>query len=136
MAKIERFEDLDVWKEAVSIGVQIYNLTSSGNLAKDFAIKDQLRRAAISISNNIAEGFEYNNNTVFVKFLLYAKGSAEELRSNLFVLREAKVLSTDVCEKLQLTLIAASKNISGFMKYLKEFESKRKLKKQSSIRKL
>jgi len=135
MAKIEKFEDLDVWKEAVSIGVRIYNLTSSGNLAKDFAIKDQLRRAAISISNNIAEGFEYNNNKVFVKFLGYAKGSAGELRSNLFVLRETNVLSTEVCEKLQLKLIAASKNISGFMKYLKEFESK-KAKKTSSIRNL
>ena len=134
MAKIERFEDLEVWKEAVSIGVQIYNLTSSGNLAKDFAIKDQLRRAAISISNNIAEGFEYNNNKVFVKFLGYAKGSAGELRSNLFVLREAKILSTEVCERLQLKLIAASKNISGFMKYLKEFESKKT--KKTSIRNL
>jgi four helix bundle protein len=109
MAKIERFGDLDVWKEAVSIGVQIFNLTSSGNLAKDFAIKDQLRRAAISISNNIAEGFEYNNNKVFVKFPGYAKGSAGELRSNLFVLREANILSTDACEKLQLKLLAASK---------------------------
>jgi four helix bundle protein len=116
MAKIEKFEDLEVWKEAVSIGVQIYDLRSRGSLAKDFAIRDQLRRAAISISNNIAEGFEYNNNKVFVKFLNYAKGSAGELRSNLFVLREAKVLSSDVCENLQLKLVASSKNISGFIK--------------------
>jgi four helix bundle protein len=56
MAKIERFEDFEVWKEAVSIGVGIYDLTSVGKLKNDFSAKDQLRRAAISISNNIAEG--------------------------------------------------------------------------------
>lgn len=105
MAKIEKFEDLDVWKEAVSIGVEIYNLISSGQLAKDLAIKDRLRRAAKSISNNVAEGLEYNNNKVFVRFLGYAKGSAGELRSNLFVLKEAKVLSIEVCENLQLKLL-------------------------------
>jgi four helix bundle protein len=55
MAKIERFEDLDIWKEAVSIGVDVYHLTTRGKLEKDFSIRDQLRRAAISISNNIAE---------------------------------------------------------------------------------
>ena len=135
MAKIERFEDLDVWKEAVSIGVQIYNLTSTGKLGKDFGIRDQLRRAAISVSNNIAEGFEYNNNKVFVKFLGYAKGSAGELRSNLFVLKEAQVVSVDDYDKLQSKLIMASKNISGFIKYLKEFESK-KIKKIDSVQNL
>lgn len=123
MAKIERFEDLEAWKEAVSIGVEVYNLTSTGKLEKDFSAKDQLRRAAISISNNIAEGFEYNNNKVFIKFLGYAKASAGELRSNLFVLKEAQVVAELDCENLQSKLIMASKNTSGFMKYLKDFES-------------
>ncbi len=76
MAKIERFEDLDLWKEATAIGVEIYKLTSSGKLMRDYSSKDQLRRAAISISNNIAEGFEYNNNRNFVRFLRFSKGSA------------------------------------------------------------
>ena len=76
-----------------AIGVEVYNLTSKGKLEKDFSVKDQLRRAAISISNNIAEGFEYNNNKVFIKFLGYAKASAGELRSNLFVLKEAQVVA-------------------------------------------
>jgi four helix bundle protein len=89
MARIEKFEDLAVWKEAVAIGVDIYELTSHGKLEKDFGSRDQLRRSAISISNNIAEGFEYNNNKMFIKFLGYAKALAGELRSNLFVLNEA-----------------------------------------------
>ena len=59
-----KIEDLEIWKEAVKIGVEIYKLTSRDKLERDFSSKDQLRRAAISISNNIAEGFEYNNQGV------------------------------------------------------------------------
>lgn len=125
MAKIERFEDLAVWKEALDIGVDIYRITSTGKLEKDFSSRDQLRRAAISISNNIAEGFEYNNNKMFIKYLGYAKASAGELRSNLLVLIAAKILSAAEVESLQVKLLNASKNISGFMKYLRTFESKK-----------
>jgi four helix bundle protein len=125
MAKIEKFEDMDIWKEAVSIGVDIYDLTSKGKLETDYSSKSQLRRAAISISNNIAEGFEYNNNKVFAKFLSYAKASAGELRSNLFVLKEAHVVDENDHEYLRGKLTSASKNISGFIKYLRTFESKK-----------
>jgi four helix bundle protein len=126
MAKIERFEDLEIWKEAVAIGVDVYSLTSKGKLEKDFSSKDQLRRAAISISNNIAEGFEYNNNKSFINFLKFAKGSAGELRSNLFVLKEAKVVLPEEHDYLQDKLLKASRNISGFMKYLKNYEFKKR----------
>ena len=125
MDKIKKFEDMDIWKEAVSIGVDIYNLTSKGKLETDYSSKGQLRRAAISISNNIAEGFEYNNNKVFAKFLSYAKASAGELRSNLFVLKEAHVVDESDHEHLQSKLTSASKNISGSIKYLRSFESKK-----------
>jgi four helix bundle protein len=125
MAKIKKFEDMDIWKEAGSIGVDIYNLTSKGKLETDYSSKGQLRRAAISISNNIAEGFEYNNNKVFAKFLSYAKASAGELRSNLFVLKEAHVVDESDHEYLQSKLTSASKNISGLIKYLRSFESKK-----------
>ena len=94
-------------------------------MERDISSKDQLRRAAISISNNIAEGFEYNNNKVFCKFLTYAKASARELRSNLFVLKEAQLVNEIDNKRLQERLINTSKNISGFMKYLKNFESKK-----------
>jgi four helix bundle protein len=125
MAKILRFEDMEIWKEAVKIGVDIYKLTSRDKLERDFSSKDQLRRAAISISNNIAEGFEYNNNKMFLKFLSYAKASAGELRSNLFVLKEAQLVSEADNDKLRESLVSVSKNISGFMKYLKDFKSKK-----------
>jgi four helix bundle protein len=121
MSKIKSFEELELWKEAVAIGVSIYKLTSQGKLVKDFSSKDQLRRAAISISNNIAEGFEYNNNKVFVRFLGYAKGSAGELRSNLFVLKEADMIDSDEYNSLHTRLMKSSRNIKGFIKYLREF---------------
>ena len=126
MTKIKRFEDLDIWKDAVSVGVEIYNVTSKGKLAKDYSSKDQLKRAAISISNNIAEGFEYNNNKSFTRFLGFAKGSAGELRSNLFVLKEASVLDQNDYEKLHEVLIKLSQNIKGFINYLSEFERRKK----------
>lgn len=96
MTKINHFEELEIWKDAVKIGVQIYKLTEEGKLKNDFSAKDQLRRAAISISNNIAEGFEYNNNRSFIKFLLYSKGSTGELRSQLYVLNEAGIIDKDI----------------------------------------
>ncbi len=123
--KIERFEDLDLWNEAVDIGVEIYKLTSSAKLERDYSSKDQLRRAAISISNNIAEGFEYNSNRSFIKFLKYSKGSAGELRSNLIVLMRAGLVSESDYKMLETKLLSMSKNIGGFIKYLKEFEDRK-----------
>ncbi len=125
MAKIERFEDLEIWKDAIRIGVQIYKITEEGKLQKDFSAKDQLRRAAVSISNNIAEGFEYNNNKSFLRFLLYSKGSAGELRSQLYILKEANVIDDERFELLRKDLIKLSRNIEGFRKYLKDFEKKK-----------
>ena len=133
MARIERFEDLEIWKEAFSIGVDIHSISSRGKLEKDLSSKDQLRRAAISVSNNIAEGFEYNNNNVFMRFLGYAKGSAGELRSNLFVLKEAGIVPQDDYERLHNKLITASKNIKGFINYLDDYESKKKNNKKNNL---
>ena len=125
MAKIERFEDLDLWKDAVKMGVSIYNVTEEGKMAKDYSARDQLRRAAISVSNNLAEGFEYNNNKAFVRFLMYAKGSAGELRSQLFVLREAGILEESKFHTLWENALKLSKSIEGFRKYLPEFDKRK-----------
>ena len=125
MAKIERFEDLDLWKDAVKMGVSIYKVTEEGKMAKDFSARDQLRRAAISVSNNIAEGFEYNNNKAFVRFLMYAKGSAGELRSQLFVLREAGILEEGKFHTLWENALKLSKSIEGLRKYLREFDKRK-----------
>ena len=125
MAKIERFEDLDLWKDAVKMGVSIYKITEEGKMARDFSARDQLRRAAISVSNNIAEGFEYNNNKAFVRFLMYAKGSAGELRSQLFVLKEAGIIEENKFHPLWENALKLSRSIEGFRKYLRNFEKQK-----------
>ena len=122
MAKIERFEDLDLWKDAVKMGVSIYKVTEEGKMAKDFGARDQLRRAAISVSNNIAEGFEYNNNKAFIRFLMYAKGSVGELRSQLYVLKEAGMIEESKCQPIWENALKLSKGMEGFRKYLRNFD--------------
>ena len=128
MAKIERFEDLEVWQEAIKVGVKIYKISETGKLKRDFSAKDQLKRACLSISNNIAEGFEYNSNGSFQRFLTFAKGSAGEVRSELFFLKEAGIISEEDYNSLLPEILKISKSISGFKKYLREFEANKKNK--------
>lgn len=124
MAKIKQFEDLEIWQKAAAIAIEIYVLSEQGKLKTDFGMKDQIRRAAASISDNISEGFEYDNNKDFVKFLRYAKGSAGELRNKLFILSKVGFITSEFYEDMYKRLIELSKNIAGFIKYLKEFERK------------
>lgn len=124
MAKISAFEDLEVWKDAVKIGVEIYRLADLSPLKNDYKSRDQIIGAAISISNNIAEGFEYNNNKVFIKYLHYAKGSAGEVRSQLAILVAAGRVNKEDYEKLKSDLFSLSSKIKAFINYLKAFNQK------------
>lgn len=83
--KIMKFEDLKIWKLSLKITKTIYDLTSKGKFSKDFCLRDQIRRAIISVSSNIVEGFEKNNNNEFVRFLKIAKGSVGEVRNQLYI---------------------------------------------------
>ncbi len=125
MAKIERFEDLKIWKEAIEIGVKIYELSDLEPLCRDFKSRDQLVGATISISNNIAEGFEYNSNKSFKKFLLYAKGSGGEVRSQLALLERVGRVSDSDYKTLKSDLLILSGRIKAFINYLDKFENKK-----------
>lgn len=125
MSKIKNFEELKVWKDSVAVGVRVYHLCTQGKLAKDFGAMYQLRRSASSISNNIAEGFEYNSNKAFVKYLKYSKGSAGELRSNLFLLKEANMIEDTDYQALHRDLVGISSELEGFIQYLKRFEKQK-----------
>jgi len=122
MGTIKQFEDLEIWKEATDIAINIYRISESGKLKNDFGMKDQIRRAAMSISDNISEGFEYENNKEFVRFLKYAKGSAGELRNKLYVLQKVEHIDLEYYNQMHTRLINLSRQISGFMKYLRQFE--------------
>src|SRR5712691_5585405 len=80
--KIEKFEDFIAWQKARKLTAEIYGVTDRGRFASDFGLKDQIRRAAVSVMSNIAEGFERGRATEFHQFLSVAKGSCAELRSH------------------------------------------------------
>ena len=90
--KIETFEDLRVWQKGIELVKQVYLLTKEDDLSKDFGLRDQLRRASVSVPTNIAEGFERYSRKEYVQFLKIAKGSAGEVRSLLRVALEVGYL--------------------------------------------
>jgi len=98
--KITRFEDLECWQEATSLAIDIYHISSKGEFGKDFGFRDQLRRAAVSIASNIAEGKERETTSEFIRFLYIAKGSAGELKTQLYIAKEIGYLLEDEFQKL------------------------------------
>lgn len=117
------FEELKIWQKAIEIGEEIYQLADSKPLKHDFKSRDQIIGAVVSISNNIAEGFEYNSRTQFIKFLYYAKGSAGEVRSQLALLVKVGRIGKDQYEKLKPELITLSAQIKSLINYLENKKS-------------
>ena len=81
MATIRRFEDIEAWKKARELNREVYRITRGDLFARDFGLRDQIRRSSVSVLSNIAEGFERDGNAEFKQFLYIAKGSAGELRA-------------------------------------------------------
>lgn len=88
MAKIERFEDLQCWMEARILVNLIYSICIEGKLSKDYGMQDQLKRAALSVMNNIAEGFSRYSRKEFVRFLSISQSSASEVKSMLYIVED------------------------------------------------
>jgi four helix bundle protein len=120
MARVKKFEEIQSWKKARSLTNKIYKVTLTGPFGKDFGLRDQIRRAAVSILSNIAEGFERGGDKEFLRFLAIAKGSAGELRAQLYVALDQRYISSDVFELLSTEVTEISQLISGFMRYLKQ----------------
>ncbi len=100
MAKIERFEDILAWQKARLLVSELYAVSNSGSFAKDFGLRDQLRRAASSIMLNIAEGFARRTRKEFSQFLVVAHGSAAEVQSALYIALDQGYLSEAGFERL------------------------------------
>lgn len=98
--KIETFESLIVWQKGIDLVKEIYLLTKEGELSKDFGLRDQLRRAAVSVPTNIAEGFERSSRKEYLHFLSIAKGSAGEIRSLIRVALEINDLGREAYTKM------------------------------------
>ena len=82
---VRYFEELEIWKEARRLIREIYRITKTSKFSRDFGLAEQIRRAAISIMSNIAEGFERGGNQEFMQFLYIAKGSCGEVRSQVYI---------------------------------------------------
>ncbi len=119
MAKFNSFEEIISWQKARELNVIIYRVTNSNDLfSKDFGLRDQIRRASISISSNIAEGFERQTTKEFIRFLYIAKASAGEVRSQLYLAFDINYISKSEFKELKLKINEVSKLISGLLKYL------------------
>ena len=119
MAKFNSFEEIISWQKARELNKEIYYLTNTNNsFSKDFGLRDQIRKSSISISSNIAEGFERETTKEFIRFLYIAKASAGEFRSQLYLAFDLKYIINEEFEKLKLKVNEVSKLISGLIKYL------------------
>ncbi|SMC57242.1 four helix bundle protein [Moheibacter sediminis] len=118
MATIERFEDLEIWKEARIISKKIFAISTETELKTDFGLKNQIKNFSGSVMDNIAEGFERGGNLEFRQFLSVAKGSAVETRSQLYRLFDSNYIENDKFEELKSDLEKLSGKITNFIKYL------------------
>jgi four helix bundle protein len=122
--KVERFEDLEIWKEARALSKMVFEITSLGVFYNDFRFRDQIRAAAGSVMDNIAEGFERDGNREFIQFLSIAKGSCAETRSQSYRAFDNKYINRETLDQLVLKTTQLSKQISSMMSYLKNSEYK------------
>lgn len=124
MATIEKFEDILAWQKGREMTQIVYRLSKRGEFARDFGLKDQIRRAAVSVTSNIAEGFDRGGNKEFIQFLSNAKGSAGEVRSQLYVASDENYISKDEFDDLYTRCIEIGRLIDGFIAYLKQSDLK------------
>jgi four helix bundle protein len=122
--KIKKFEDLESWRKARELTNTVYAATATGRFTRDFGLKDQIRRASISILSNIAEGFERSGDKEFLQFLAVAKGSCGEVRAQLYIAVDQGYLSQELFMSLSEKTHEISRLISGLMKYLSQSELK------------
>jgi len=118
MHKVEKFEDLKCWQASRILVREVYLAAETGKLSKDFDTRGQIRRAALSAMNNIAEGFGRYSNKDFVRFLNTAQSSVQEVQSMLYVLADLDYVSSDQIKSLKSRSDDAKNLILGFIKYL------------------
>jgi four helix bundle protein len=121
MTSLQSFEDVHAWQKGRELAHSIYRATDSCGIGRDFALRDQLRRAALSVVSNIAEGFERTGGgREFRHFLSMAKGSTGEIRSQLYVALDAGLLSQVDFDRISAMALETGRLIGGFMRYLEE----------------
>ena len=120
MAGIQKFEEIEAWQKARELTLLIYRISAKGSFSRDFALKDQIRRAAVSVMSNIAEGFERSGNREFIQFLSMAKGSLGELRSQMYIALDQAYVDQSSFDETNSLATQTGKLIGGFMSYLRQ----------------
>ena len=113
---MKSFEDLRIWQDARVFANQIYDLTDN---LKDYGFKDQIQRAAVSVMNNIAEGFDYGSDAMFIKYLDVSKASCGEVKSMLYLAEDKRFCSQEKAIELRDKAKSISSGIHALIKYLK-----------------
>jgi four helix bundle protein len=119
MATFKKFEEIECWKKARELTRQIYKITGQRAFARDFGLRDQIRRASVSVMSNIAEGFDRSGTAEFVHFLAIAKGSAAEVRCQLYVAVDQGYIPEDYFVELNELAAETGNMVGGLMKYLR-----------------
>lgn len=130
---IKSFEELPIWRLSLKITKEIYDITSINRFSRDFGLRDQIRRAVVSISSNIVEGFEKSNNNELVRYLKIAKGSVGEVRNQLHIALAINYISNSEFVKLNDELINLGNQIGGFSLYLSRKKTDKNFLKKSVI---
>ena len=127
--KYDRFEDLPVWKAAINLAIQIHCMTAKVPFRGRFSLRDQIERAAVSVSNNIAEGFERGTKKEFVQFLNIAKGSNGEVRSQLYAALDQEYVSEKDFNAMRDAAICLARRLSSLIRYLESYRSNSRVRK-------
>lgn len=132
MPTITRFEEIEAWQTARELTKMIYSFTEESRFSKDFGLKDQIRRASVSIMSNIAEGFESQTQAQFIRYLGLAKASAGEVRSQLYVSRDLDYITQEQFTKAFAVAEKASRQTARFISYLETHPQSQKVREDSA----
>ena len=123
--KITRFEDIDSWKEGRTLSKLVYQLASKGKFKSDFGLRDQICRAVVSVTSNIAEGIESQTNSEFIRFLTYSRRSCSEVKSQFYVALDNEYITEVQFNQMYDKATEVSKLLNGFIRYLANNRSRK-----------
>ena len=132
MPTVTRFEDIEAWKTARELTRMVYALADQGQFAKDFGLRNQIQRAAVSVMSNIAEGFESRTQAQFLEYLGRSKASAGEVRCQLYVTLDLDYLTQEQFKQVFDLADKSSRQIARFMDYLETHPHSRRVREEGS----
>jgi four helix bundle protein len=119
MPTFRKFYDIEAWQKARELTRELYAVSNQGAFSRDFGLRDQIRRAGVSIMANIAEGFERDGTAEFVQFLAVAKGSAAEVVSHLYIASDQGYIAKEDFDRLAAKATEVARMIAALMIYLR-----------------